>query len=435
MKHIYLLLLATILCLFPVGSAAASEFGDKVEGMAEVTAVRFSKSEDKVRIVIEADAPVTFKKLVLSNPDRVVVDIPNAWLSPKVRKEEDIGGRFVGRLRVGQHDKNTVRVVVETKVGSANYKVFEMGSGSESGRIVMDFGNIGPGTAQARIDFTAEDDEEEEDRDTEEVLLPDKDSRQKPEPESRSTSETKRVEDEMAGVRPEAEKADNKKPADRNAVRLSDTPSGRIFEGKGSGSGELDNITSLKGKKICLDPGHGGSDSGAIGPSGVMEKNVTLKIAMELKDLLVKEGAIVVMTRTQDTEVSPKRADATDIDELQARCDVANAHGADIFISIHMDSFTNGEAKGTTGYYYTQGSAKSRLLADKVRQGVIDQINTTSRGTQTCNFYVVKHTDMPATLVEVAFISNRNEERILNSKAGIMKAAQGIADGISDYFG
>ena len=137
MKHICLLLLTIIFCLLPVSPAAASEFGDKVEGMAEVTGVRFSKSEDKVRIVIDVDAPVSFKKMVLSNPDRVVVDIPNAWLSPKAKKNEEIGGRFVGRLRVAQYDKNTVRIVVETKVGSANYKVFNMEGDTVPGRIVM----------------------------------------------------------------------------------------------------------------------------------------------------------------------------------------------------------------------------------------------------------------------------------------------------------
>ena len=64
-----------------------------------------------------------------------------------------------------------------------------------------------------------------------------------------------------------------------------------------------------------------------------------------------------------------------------------------------------------------------------------NQIGTSSRGTQSCNFYVVKHTDMPATLVEVAFISNPTEEKLMNSEDGVQKAAQGIADGIADFFG
>ncbi|MBO5651512.1 MAG: N-acetylmuramoyl-L-alanine amidase, partial [Selenomonas sp.] len=199
--------------------------------------------------------------------------------------------------------------------------------------------------------------------------------------------------------------------------------------------GELSGITGLKGRKIVLDPGHGGSDSGAIGPTGVMEKSVTLRVANELKRLLVQEGAEVYMTRSADIEVSKKRAKATDIEELQARCDVANEKNADIFISIHMDSFTSSAAHGTTGYYYSLGDKRSRKLADKIRIGIIDQLGTQSRGTQSCNFYVVKHTDMPATLVEIAFISNESEEKLMDSEDGIRKAAQGIADGIADYFG
>ena len=188
-------------------------------------------------------------------------------------------------------------------------------------------------------------------------------------------------------------------------------------------------------KIVVIDAGHGGNDSGAIGPTGVMEKTVTLRIANEVRRLLMAEGATVYMTRDTDTEVSPKGANASDIEELQARCDVANQNASDVFVSIHMDSFSSGAAKGTTGYYYSLGSQKSRDLADKVRSGVIDQIGTQSRGTQSCNFYVVKHTDMPATLVEVAFISNPTEEQLLDSEDVIKKAAQGIVDGIADFFG
>ena len=198
---------------------------------------------------------------------------------------------------------------------------------------------------------------------------------------------------------------------------------------------EIDEITGLKGRVITIDAGHGGSDAGAIGPTGVTEKSVTLNIALRLQKLLEAEGATVYMTRTTDTEVSPKGAKASDIEELQARCDVANQANSDIFVSIHNDSFTNGAAKGTTGYYYARGSAKSRTLADDIRKAVIDELGTESRGTQSCNFYVVKHTDMPATLVEVAFISNPSEEKLLASDEGAQKAAQGIADGIADYFG
>lgn len=199
---------------------------------------------------------------------------------------------------------------------------------------------------------------------------------------------------------------------------------------------DLGNITALKGKKIVIDPGHGGNDAGAIGPTGVMEKSVTLKVALELRRLLESEGAQVIMTRETDRTVSSKGAQASDIEELGARVDVANRVKADIFISIHADSFTRPEARGTTGYYYSKStSGRGQKLADCIRRNLVEQLGTPSRGTQPCNFYVVKHTDMPATLIELGFISNRDEEKLLDSREGVLKAAQGILDGIEDYFG
>ncbi len=375
-------------------AAADSDFGQRVNGLAEVTAMRVSTDSDRTRIVVDADKAVSVKKMVLSNPDRVVVDIPKAWLSPKVKKDNSIGSRFVGKVRLAQFDKQTVRIVVETKVGKNNYKVFTLKGGTVPGRVVMDFGNLSPDSSQAKIDLP-------------ETTKP------KPQPAEQPAKPAPEV--KPAPQPKEEEKAPEKPAEDKDD--------------------ELAGITGLKGRKITIDPGHGGSDSGAIGPTGVMEKSVTLRVAQELKRLLVAEGATVYMTRDRDTEVSPKGSKATDIEELQARCDIPNKNGSDIFVSIHMDSFSNGAAKGTTGYYYSLGSKRSRELADKIRSGVIDQIGTQSRGTQSCNFYVVKHTDMPATLVEVAFISNKSEEQLMNSEEGIKKAAQGIADGIADFFG
>ena len=199
---------------------------------------------------------------------------------------------------------------------------------------------------------------------------------------------------------------------------------------------DLDKITALEGKKIVIDPGHGGNDAGAIGPTGVMEKNVTLKVSLELKRMLEAEGAEVILTRETDRTVSEKGAKASDIEELGARCDVANRNKADIFISIHADSFTRPEARGTTGYYYSKSTTgRGQKLADCIRRNLVEQLGTPSRGTQPCNFYVVKHTDMPATLIELGFISNKEEEKLLDSKEGVKKAAQGILDGIEDYFG
>ena len=198
---------------------------------------------------------------------------------------------------------------------------------------------------------------------------------------------------------------------------------------------DFQSLMTLQGKIIVIDPGHGGNDAGAIGPTGVMEKNVTLKVALELRKLLEAEGAQVIMTRDTDKTVSAKGAKASDIEELGARCDVANRNNADIFISIHADSFTRPEARGTTGYYYGKSTGAGQRLADCIRRNLVEQLGTPSRGTQPCNFYVVKNTDMPATLIELGFISNKEEEKLLDSEDGVKRAAQGIFDGIEDYFG
>ena len=383
-RILFLAYMAALCLLLPLATAAAAEsdFGERINGMAEVTGLRESSDGDKTRIVIDATREVTYKKMVLSSPDRVVVDIANAWLSPEVKRSIDIDNTFVGKVKIAQFDPKTVRVVVETKVGQNNYQVFSLNSGSIPGRVVMDFGNL-ENSDDVKIDW------------------------------SKKTTEP---------IEPQPEQ---EKPMPRAGGGSADEDVDTAING----------ITGLKGRVIVIDPGHGGSDSGAIGPTGVMEKSITLRVGNELRRLLTQEGATVYMTRSTDKEVSPKRSKATDIEELQARCDVANQKNADIFISVHMDSFTNDAAKGTTGYYYSLGNKRSRILADKIRAGVIDQLGTQSRGTQSSNFYVVKHTDMPATLVELAFISNKNEEQLMNSEDGIKKAAQGIADGIADYFG
>lgn len=423
MRKVCLLLLTMLALLGMSLSAEASPFGERVEGLTEITGVRVSSSQDKTRIVVDAKAPVTYRTMVLKDPGRVVVDIKGAWLSPQVKRELSVSSSFVSRARVAQFDPRTVRVVVETTVGKDNYKIFPLTGGPVPGRVVLDFGRVGPDSAGATI------------------ALPDVKAPTKPaapqtkptKPTKPQTPQTKPAETKPVETKPEEQQTpqDAEQAAQETAA---DTPGEQPATESSTDAG-IAAITGLAGHSITIDAGHGGNDSGAIGPTGVTEKSVTLRVALALQKLLTSEGATVYMTRTTDTEVSPKGAAASDIEELQARCDVANRHNSDIFISIHMDSFTNGAAKGTTGYYYALGSKKSRDLADKVRAGVIDQIGTPSRGTQSCNFYVVKHTDMPATLVEVAFISNPTEEKLMNSEDGVQKAAQGIADGIADFFG
>ena len=371
MRRTFLLLIALIIGILGIVAPASAAFSDRAKDMAKVTGIRIGKTDGNVRIVVDSDRPVSYKYTVLSNPTRVVLDVQNAWIAPEAKKNTSVDSPLVSSVRAAQFDAATVRIVVETTVGKGGWKAFSIEG--EKPRSVMDFGTA-PGTKSAP---------------------------KKPVP-----------------AQPAEPDADTDDAGDTDRIHR-----------------DIDAITGMQGRIIAIDPGHGGSDSGAIGPTGIMEKSVTLRVSRELKRLLEAEGARVVLTRTGDTEVSSKGASATSVEELEARCEVANRAHADIFLSIHADAFTNREVKGTTTYYYTKGTERSKRLADSVRTALIDAIGTLDRGTQTSNFYVVKHTDMPAILVEISFISNPDEEKMMNSESGIRKIAQGIADGIADYFG
>lgn len=187
----------------------------------------------------------------------------------------------------------------------------------------------------------------------------------------------------------------------------------------------------LKDKVIALDPGHGGSDPGSIGAAGSLEKDITFAVCQELAKMLEAAGAKVVLTRTKDVDVA--RANASAKEELQARVNVAERAKADIFVSVHMDAFVSRDAGGTSAYIYPKTNGDARL-GSFIKDGVVNQLSTQDRGTRSCNFYVVKFSSMPATLVEVAFISNPAEEKLLKSAAGVKKAARGIYQGIDRYF-
>ena len=144
MKRILFLLSVIAVMLLPMAgvSAASSDFSERVSGMAEITAVRVNSGSDKIRIVVDASKPVRYTTMTLKNPDRVIVDIQGAWLSAKVKREIAVSSRFVNDIRIGQFNKNTVRLVVENKVGSSNYKIFPLTGGTVPGRVVLDFGNL-----------------------------------------------------------------------------------------------------------------------------------------------------------------------------------------------------------------------------------------------------------------------------------------------------
>ena len=190
----------------------------------------------------------------------------------------------------------------------------------------------------------------------------------------------------------------------------------------------------LKGKIICIDPGHGGTDVGAIGHIGgkdVYEKNITLSIALPLRDMLTSAGAKVVMTRDTDKDVYGPWADADP--ELQARCDIANEAHADAFVSIHIDSFSNSSGDGTTAYYNAK-SSKDLLLAQMMHQATMNSLSIPDRGVKSNDFYVNVYTTMPSVLMEMGFITNDHRVKMLTSSWGPRGIAQSLFNGLVNYF-
>lgn len=179
----------------------------------------------------------------------------------------------------------------------------------------------------------------------------------------------------------------------------------------------------LAGKKIYVDPGHGGDDPGAVGANGLKEKTVNLRVATVLKNCLVEYGgATVRMSRTTDKTVS-----------LSARVTDANNWGAARFISIHHNSSSDRSVNGTETYSY-RSSGTGADLRNKVHAQLLKWGKLKDRGVKTENFYVLKYTNMPAILTEASFISNKAEEARLRDDDYTWRQGYYIYKGVCDHY-
>jgi N-acetylmuramoyl-L-alanine amidase len=187
----------------------------------------------------------------------------------------------------------------------------------------------------------------------------------------------------------------------------------------------------LSEKTIVVDPGHGDKIVGArraCGGTILKEEEINLAIGLELQKLLEEEGTDVVMTRTDGSNLGDTQAE-----DLAGRVKVAEDAGADLFVSIHCNATRSGsEAKksGTETYHY---SARSFWLADAVQTKLVSGLGTHNGGTRVARFHVLRNTSMPAILVEVAYLSNPEDQKNLADPEFRKKAAKAIFDGLKGY--
>jgi N-acetylmuramoyl-L-alanine amidase len=189
--------------------------------------------------------------------------------------------------------------------------------------------------------------------------------------------------------------------------------------------------TTKKNYSVVLDAGHGGNDPGAIGPTGIKEKNIALAVTLKVGDILKKNNVETIYTRENDNITWPN----DDAQNLQARSDISNTAEPDYFVSIHMNSFDNPSVNGIETYYFT-GNTYGQALAQAVQTELIKATGGADRGIKTSSgLWVLKHTDAVAILVEPLFISNIAAEKLVATEEYQQKLAKAIATGILKSFG
>lgn len=332
--------------------------------------IRYWSSSGQTRVVLDLSGQVEYKVNRLSNPDRLYFDLFSARITSEIKKNLSVSDGILKSIRVGQFKPYTVRVVLDLD-RMENYNVFAL---DDPARLIIDV-------------------------------------------------DTKRIE-------------------------------------------------SLTTKRIVvIDPGHGGHDPGAIGPTGLQEKDVVLDIALKLKNILSKDPSLEVhLTRDRDIFIP-----------LEERTAIARKKEADLFVSIHANASPNRAARGVETYllnwtndeeamrvaarenYISMKRMKERMAAYKsdverilndlsrdykreeslklaylVQNSIITDIGKRYKrinlGVKQALFYVLVGASMPSILVEVSFISNPEEERLLSQEAYRATIAESIAKGINTYF-
>ena len=379
-SRIWLILLCTALVplLLQSGRRAAAE-----EARVTVTQIRHWTHAQYTRVVVDLSGQATYKEHLLpADPAagkgrRLYFDIHGAILDPGLRDAIPIGDGLLRRVRAAQHAPEVVRVVLDIE-RIEDYKAFRL-----------------PGPDRIVID-----------------------------------------------------------------VRGRKTPVKSAGQGtKGEGKSRSRTV-----RTVVIDPGHGGKDPGAVGSCGLMEKEITLAIAKRLKRRLDGEKGIrAILTRKEDRYLS-----------LEERTSIANAQEADIFISIHINASKDRGARGIETYYLDNTTSRgtrtiaarenftteaalddlqyiladllvasnveaSSELAERVQRGMVKEISSHYSGVQdhgvkTALFFVLVGAEMPAVLMEAAFITNPVECKRLRSGSYLDRSARAMEKGILNYF-
>lgn len=188
----------------------------------------------------------------------------------------------------------------------------------------------------------------------------------------------------------------------------------------------------LLGKVIYIDPGHGGTDPGAL-YNDLYEADLNLQISLKLEAELEKNGAIVYLTRYGDYDLAVKNAINRKRSDLSRRANIINASNADIYLSIHLNSDISSTWQGAQAFYDTVNE-KNEIIAKIMQEQFKKDLKTKREYKQINDHYLYQRVKIPGVLLEVGFISNPNERYLLKQESYQEKIATSIKDGLINYF-
>ncbi len=444
--------------------------------------IRYWNTEDFTRLVVMTDSETQYSEGTLDSPSRVFLDLQNSRLSSQLAGKAFSTDGYLIRIRFGQVKEHVARIVLD--VGEIKkYHIFSL---YDPFRIVIDIQNPWRENQQAALNGSKSEwkikrgeplpDElmpptfkkglgPAERKRSEEIQVAEKSPNTKPKQPALDVSLEPRKSRSDLDLNDQKEKLKESrlKPSIRSDKGFESASSSRTASPKSDGTRSLIRTLGLKIGRIVIDPGHGGHDTGTIGPAGLQEKDLVLDISLKLKILIEEKlGGEVVLTRADDTFVP-----------LEERTAIANQSQADLFISIHANSSRNRKVSGVETFFLNFATSpdveeiaarenassqktvfelqdlvqkialkekvdESREFAHTVQKSVAThlqktRLQTRDRGVKQAPFIVLIGANMPSILSEVSFVSNPADEKLLKSSNYRQKVAEALCRGIEDY--
>lgn len=419
----------------------------QLDQLVTILPIKYWSSHDYTRIVVMAAGPITYKEVLLKeqagHPRRLYIDFKNSYISPEHRRQVPVEDGLLKQIRTDQSSADTVRVVLDID-SIDTYKVFSL---PEPFRVVIDVrGERKPKAIETK---------------KVEITKPTISPRISENSVSSSTSVLKAVAAKAKIAPAKVVILNNQK---KRILPKNSTPSKEEIAPPAMRQPiSLAQQLGLGVKTIVLDPGHGGKDPGAMA-NNMLEKDIVLKVARELRPILKKElNCDVILTRDEDISLS-----------LEERTAIANTEEADLFISLHVNAHPSPKTRGTETYFLNlstnaeamrvaamenatsthQMSDLEDILSDIMKNSKIDESSRLAKqvhnsiltgiadksfgdvknlGVKQAPFYVLIGAQMPAILIEIAFISNKEDAENLNNPQFIKTVTREITQGIKAY--